>query len=321
VLNLVQFAVVREDPECELRVVRSVGARRALLIGSGGCTAFALRSRHPEIELVLVEPNPAQRELMGRKIEALGTLRGRALFDAFDVGERALDAQLGWTQCGNFEALFRSLRRFLNEFVAAPSEIRDYFESPRAEVATAWFASRYWKAAFAMHFCDALLEAMFTKAATQHALPGSYPAYFQAAFERGLLRADAKDNYFLHHVLLGHYRARALPTYLTTPPELRGIEFRSCRIEEVEDFSEFDLIHLSNVMDWMEDDAIETLFGRLRRTTRSGATVVWRQLNNNAALHSRLGHEFHFESALESELLEKDRSLFYCRIGIARRIA
>ena len=55
-----KFAVVREDPLVEAAVVRRVGARRALVVASGGCTAFALSDTFPELEVVLYDFNPDQ---------------------------------------------------------------------------------------------------------------------------------------------------------------------------------------------------------------------------------------------------------------------
>src|SRR5690349_17004226 len=71
-LNPVKFAVVREDPLVEDALVRRFGARRVLLIASGGCTALSLRALHPELELTLLDPNPAQLERVERKAAALG---------------------------------------------------------------------------------------------------------------------------------------------------------------------------------------------------------------------------------------------------------
>lgn len=318
-----QFAVVREDPEIELAVLERYPARRALVIGSGGCTVFTLRSKQPGLELLVVEPNRAQVEWIEAKSEALRTLPLAERLRAFDVGAEATDDHPGWTQRGNFEGLFRGLRRFLNEFVASAAEFHAFFDDPNPLQAQVWFANRYWKVAFEMFFSDALLEAMFSRAATQHAAPGSYPDYFRRAFERGLIRPDADVNYFLHHVFLGHYRddSRALPPYLISSVLDSHFEICAKRIEEVEDFSAFEFIHLSNVMDWMDESSIARLTSAIRNTTKHGTTLLWRQLNNDRDLAAGFGPAFSTDPEFERSLLSRDRSLFYCHIGVARRIA
>ncbi len=47
--NPIQFAVVREDSQIEMKIVSDFGFERATLIGSGGCTAFCLKAVQPQI--------------------------------------------------------------------------------------------------------------------------------------------------------------------------------------------------------------------------------------------------------------------------------
>ena len=49
----VKFAVVREDPRIEVEVARAIGAKRALVVASGGCTAFAVAQALPALQLTL----------------------------------------------------------------------------------------------------------------------------------------------------------------------------------------------------------------------------------------------------------------------------
>ncbi|MHC4377285.1 MAG: DUF3419 family protein, partial [Planctomycetota bacterium] len=83
--NPLQFAVVREDPRVEFAVLERHPARRALLVASGGCTALALAARLPELELTLVDPNPAQLQWVERKVEGLASLHRAEGRRAFNV--------------------------------------------------------------------------------------------------------------------------------------------------------------------------------------------------------------------------------------------
>lgn len=314
----IQFAVVREDAEIDLAVLGRTRARRALLVASGGCTGFELLSRSVETTVTLVDPNPAQLALVERKIGAL-TASPAERAARFNVGT---DDPLGLCQCGSFEALFRQLRSFLHEFVAPATEWEAFF-SGAASTASAcdrWFATRYWSVAFELFFSDAMLEAMFTPAATRHALPGSYPAYFRRIFERGLRRDDAVANPFLHHVLLGRYRPEHAPPYLSRPLDRSRVELVPSSLEEIEDFSRYDFVGLSNVMDWMDAPAIDRLTASLRESLAPGSAVVWRQLNHAEDLAPRLASRVRFDDALGESLLARDRSLFYdrLRVGFAR---
>lgn len=316
--NPLQFAVVREDPAIDLAVLSKTPARRALLVASGGCTAFTLQQAFPDLELTLVEPNPAQRALVRRKLRLLREGDPRVRPAAWNIESHERE---GLCQGGNFDGLFRQLRGFLYEFVAPQRSWRRFFEGSEESRAGSpdleeWFRSPWWPVAFEIFFSDAVLETMFTAAATQHATPGSYPAYFQSAFERGLCRRDARDNYFLHHALLGMYidRPAALPPYLTRALPSREVRFIETGLEEIDDFSPYDFVGLSNVMDWMPASAIAELCAVVGNTLSPGAAVLWRQLNNEDRHELRFGQRLAASEVLSDELQAADRSLFYNRI-------
>jgi S-adenosylmethionine-diacylglycerol 3-amino-3-carboxypropyl transferase len=309
-----KFAVVREDPAVEAEVIRRAGARRALLVASGGCTALSLLAEHPELEVTAFDANPRQLEHVSAKANA-ARAGERARLNVEDAREDGLN------QCGEFEALFRLLRTMLASFVAVPGEIERFFDAPgdeRHALVARWTSHRYWPALFASTFADGLLRAMFGPAATQHAAPGSYPGYFQRAFERGLAREDAPRNPFLQHVLLGAYRAADAPAYVAARAP-RAPELVEGGLERVPGLERFDVYGLSNVFDWSEDALVADWAGRLARAARPGSAVVFRQLNNERDLRRWFEPAFRFDDALGRELAERDRSLFYNRIEVARR--
>lgn len=310
-----QFAVVREDPDVECALVARSGARRVALVASGGCTALTLASRFPGVALTLVDPNPAQLAHVRAKLDALRTLEGDARLAAFNVGT---DDGAGLSARGNFEALFRGLRDTLRAFVASPAEIAAVCAG-EADAAPL-IGSRYWPAAFAMWLSDALLHAMFGPDATQHAPPGSYPAYFRARIERGLADPARGSNRFLHHVLLGGYVPAAPPPWIAwRPPDDVAMELVHGTLADL-DPAAFDLLHLSNVFDWMGPAAVEALAGHVATRARPGTVVTWRQLNNDRDL-APLFPGFDFDPALEAELLAGERSLFYARLRVGVRRA
>src|SRR5205823_2108826 len=182
---------VREDPEIEAALVERTHARAILLVASGGCTALTLAARLPELRITAFDANPLQLEHVRNKAHAAA--RG----DLSELGRL--------NQAGEFEGLFRLMRAAVEEFVAPRGEIARYFDGNR-DWASNWLQSPYWPAVFSTVFNDPLLHAMFGRGATQHAEPGSYPGYFQRAFERGLFRDDGPRNPWLQHVLEGGTR-------------------------------------------------------------------------------------------------------------------
>jgi S-adenosylmethionine-diacylglycerol 3-amino-3-carboxypropyl transferase len=312
----IKFAVVREDPDVEHTLCLRTKAERVLVVASGGCTALTLVHRDPRLRVTAFDMSEGQLTHLEDKRRAVG----RGDLRALNVGDESPD---GWNQKGEFESLFRTLRRFLEEMVASPSELAKYFDesttaAARAGLVEGWLGSQYWPVAFSVAFHEAFLHAMFGPAATRHAEPGSYPAYFQRAFERGLQREDGPRNYFLSHVLLGSYGPRHAPDYVHGG-SLPEIELVHGQLPTVPDLARFDVVSLSNVFDWSDDTLVAEWAGVLARDLRRGALVVLRQLNNRRDVRRFFAEAFDFDDAGSEDRLARDRSLFYERIEVATR--
>ena len=318
--NKVQFAVVREDPMVEAELIRLTGARNVLLVASGGCTALTLQALFPDLHITLFDFNPAQLERVREKMRALRDIDETKRHRRFNIGTN--DSR-GLNQSGNFESLFRGLREFIFDLIADEAEIRVLFEEKGqlARVSEVLFSSKYWRVAFDLYFSDSLLNTMFGPDATQHAKTGSYPRYFQTLFEKGLTSAKAFDNYFLHHVFLGYYlqRPASLPYYLLAPPTDYHFQMVAGTLDQVPELQRFDLISLSNITDWMPLAESASLIGHLQSEMKSGASVLYRQLNNYTDLSTYFGDSFEFNQTLGVQFQEIERSLFYSSVRVGRR--
>lgn len=314
--NSIQFAVVREDPQIEMDVIIRFGLERAVLIGSGGCTAFCLKALKPDLEIVLIEPNKAQIELVEEKNRLLKNYEKKQLLTKFGVGNSDENSLI---ERGNFESLFRQFRLFIHEFVASAAEIENSFVNNTPRFWEEIFANRYWKVAFELFFSDAILMAMFTEAAIQHAPKNSYPAYFQTALEKGLRREDFSENYFLHHIFLGRYLndEAALPYYLVNLPENFDLKFFNGFAQDYQRFDGRQLVHFSNIFDWCDEKIVCEIVKSVSNLEK-GSVVILRQLNNEKNYREQFGDKFCW---LPTEnILENDRSLFYSKIEIGEKI-
>ena len=313
----VKFAVVREDPRVEDALVEQVDAERALCVASGGDTALHLTFRHPELRVTAFDFNPAQLDHARRKADAIAE-GGLA---RLNIGDASRD---GLSQCGSFEALFRILRTAVTELVCEEAKLERFFEpdtdpSWRHEVLDRVTASAYWPRLFDTTFFHPLLDTMFGPEATQHAAPGSYPRYFQGVFEQGLADDDAHRNPFLQHILLGRYRPADAPDFLSCQRRLDVDWVHGTLLDVPGSLARFDLIHLSNIFDWSDDDVVESWSERLERECTEGTAIVIRQLNNERSLETFFEPAFAFDHALGDRLLAGDRSLFYNRILVGFR--
>jgi S-adenosylmethionine-diacylglycerol 3-amino-3-carboxypropyl transferase len=317
-----RFAVVREDPDVEHALCQRPrgdggGAGAVLVVASGGCTALTLALREPALRVTAFDAAPRQL----RHLEAKRDAVARGDLTALNVGD---DSPEGLTQCGEFESLFRTLRRFVEEMVAPREAVARYFDpvttaEERAGLVGAWTTHRYWPVAFSLALHDDLLHAMFGPAATQHAVPGSYPGYFRRAFEGALRNEAGPRNPFLAHVLLGKYLPAYAPDYVRAG---RGadLELVEGQLGDVPHLERFDVVSLSNVFDWSDDAVVAAWASLLGRHLRPGATVVLRQLNNRRDVARFFANRFAFDDALGDDLLRRDRSFFYERILVATRL-
>ncbi|HEY3818953.1 MAG TPA: DUF3419 family protein [Polyangiaceae bacterium] len=313
---MIKFAVVREDPNVEHALCLRVKAERVLVVASGGCTALTLLHRDPRRRVTAFDL--AEGQLVHLEAKRAAVARGE--LRALNVGDDSPD---GLNQGGEFESLFRTLRRFIEELVAPAPELAAYFDEStsaeaRASLLERWLSSRYWPVAFSLAFHDAFLHAMFGPAATRHADPGSYPAYFQRAFERGLRREDGPRSYFLSHVLRGFYDPRHAPDYVHGGA-LPEVELVHGQLLDVPELSRFDVVSLSNVLDWSDDDLAARWAAALAGALRPGALVVLRQLNNRRDVRRFFAEAFDFDDAGSEDRVSGERSLFYERIEVAAR--
>ncbi|MCP4499661.1 MAG: DUF3419 family protein, partial [Deltaproteobacteria bacterium] len=275
----------------------------------------------------------AQLELCQKKLDLLLTEQSRPLSQktlrAFGVEQK----EAALIEGGNFETLFRQLRQFLFAFVVDEEDVFQAFSRGNiVEDCDRWFAHSYWTVAFELFFSDALLNEMFTPAATQHAPAGSYPGYFRSRLEEALRKKDAEHNPFLQHIFLGQYLSphlasssedstSVLPSFLTSSnaPRPSHIELRLGLLQDVADLERYQVIALSNVMDWLDDDEKRRLLQTLARTCRPKTQLILRQLNNIQDLAPFMQDAFVLDEEQSAELTRLECSAFYERVQIWRR--
>ena len=311
--NSAQFAVVREDPQIEMNIIKEFNLNRATLIGSGGCTAFCLKSVNPLIVITLIEPNAAQIELVKRKSVVLESADRKQINENFGIGNSRRDNLI---ECGNFESLFRQLRLFIQEFIISEDDIERILIENSTDLWRQIFAHPYWETAFELFFSDSMLTAMFTETAIQHAPKNSYPNYFRRILECGLLRSDASQNYFLHHIFLGRYLAdeKSLPYYLVNLPTNFEFAFFQDFAQNFDGFKERQLADFSNIFDWCGEAEVKQIAENAAGNLESGSVIMFRQLNNQKNFRALFGNNFNWLETAETAAA--DRSLFYEKIEI-----
>ena len=89
-------------------------------------------------------------------------------------------------------------------------------------------------------------------------------------------------------------------------------------LTDVNEISRFQLISLSNIFDWSDDNLVEKWANYLK-DIESGSCITIRQLNNDRDIKKYFKDQFYEEKSIAQKFLEKDRSLFYNNFIVLRK--
>jgi S-adenosylmethionine-diacylglycerol 3-amino-3-carboxypropyl transferase len=337
-----RFAQVREDAALDAAVVRALpdGARVAM-VGSGGCTLAHLVQEPRLARIVAVDPNPAQIALCRLKL-ALAALapasrlaplghapcaperRARELerlcssagVEPAALGDADELARLGPDHMGRYEAVFAELRRGLAPIAEALAARLERAERTPLDARAVSVLDDAFAAAMALP----ILVRLFGEDATRNpARP--FARHFAERTRAALESPLAFENPYLASVLLGRFPGAAVPPWLSEPPPARApetilrAETMQAHLASVSE--EYDLVHLSNILDWLSPEDARSALAGAHRALRPGGRVLIRQLNSVLNIPESFDG-FAWEPDAE-RLHRGDRSYFYARLHLGRK--
>jgi S-adenosylmethionine-diacylglycerol 3-amino-3-carboxypropyl transferase len=345
------FAQVREDALQDLSLVESLREGAAvLLVASGGCTAAALAANPRVARIRLVDPNSAQLALCRLKLRLLeGTpsqdrlaFLGHAPLEAAarEAALAPLWSELGlepnalgpWAETcsagpdamGRYERTFAALRAQLAADVD-PLNALLRLSNPDEQAARIAGTSlgaaidEAWRVVFDLP----ILVALFGEGATANRAV-DFSAHFAARTRHVLSTLPAATNPYLWQVFAGAYPPGHPVTWLELPcpTRLADVTFEQASMNEAlaDDSERFDLIHLSNILDWLTPDAAEETLARTWERLAPGGVVIVRQLNSTLDVRAA-GSRFAWDLDTAARLHAGDRSFFYRELHVGRRVA
>ncbi len=333
-------AQVREDPRHDLELARRVSAGgTVVMIASGGETAACI-GRLP-LRLVGVDMNPAQLALARVKWELAGmvpaedaaTLLGhlpmlagerrrrmKSLLDALDLDEDVFGppewiAERGVDHGGRYEVCFAELRERLEPW---RGELEAMLNSDEAvpDFGGAWLDE-----AFAEVMSLENLVCLFGQEATQNPRR-SFSDHFTARTREVIGRMPPRDNPFLWQILAGCFPPGCRYDWLEDDrPMVAEVEWRQGKMDVVLDSmaaESTDLVHLSNILDWLSPDEARATLRSARRVMKPGGLVILRQLNSTLEI-GEIDAGIAWDVELGKAMEARDRSYFYPHIHVGSR--
>jgi S-adenosylmethionine-diacylglycerol 3-amino-3-carboxypropyl transferase len=330
-------------------VDRLRGDVRVIMVASGGCTA-SLLGAHPKVTwLRLVDPNAAQLALSRLKLRLLATcepaermaLLGRsplrseerrnrlateldALGFAADVlGPPALVAEQGPDHVGRYERLFAELRARLEDQASAIDALlgsSDVAEQRRRVAPEGGLWKRIREALDEVMAAQNLSRLFGEDAIANSVEP--FASHFARRIRHVLGTLPAAGNPYLHQMLRGRDPEGTTVPWLTEPipGRLPCLDWSCASMAHAlaESRASFDVVHLSNILDWLSPEAAGATLALAHQALRPGGWTIVRQLNSRLDVRA-LGPGFDWRSREADALLAQDRSFFYRELHLGRK--
>ena len=339
-----------------LQTIKAAQPRMAM-VASGGCTAALLCASGRLDRLTLIDTNPAQLALTALKLLLLehapedrlailghrpmsATARLEALEKLLDksalglaldtLGPAATLAALGPDFSGRYEYVFAALRVALSEHQRQLQELLALADTVNQTALTAPLTP------LGMALDDAF-ETVMTQDNLVRLFGVNATANGEEPFARHFLRRlriclanlPANTNPYLQSMLLGKMPVHTKNHMLWLSQKQLGAEgvaetkceYIAGHMEEVlagMAKNSLDIVHLSNILDWLPGQAAGTTLAQASRALKSGGLIVIRRLNSSLDIQA-LSEDFRWLPQ-SKQLHAGDRSFFYKSLHVGEKL-
>jgi S-adenosylmethionine-diacylglycerol 3-amino-3-carboxypropyl transferase len=239
------------------------------------------------------------------------------------LGPAELLAQIGPDFAGRYELLFARLRGELEHFSDELHVVLnlDSAEERVTRVDPRTALGRAIDDAFDRTMALPNLVRLFGAAATRNSVQ-PFSRHFACRTRHAIANLPTKNNPYLWQLLTGHFPAGAKYPWLDapSPAQMPTIDFSITTFdaELAKHRGRFDLVHLSNILDWLAPDEARRTLDLANQALRPGGMVFIRQLNSTLAIPS-LNRSFSWLTSEADALHARDRSFFYARLHLGQK--
>lgn len=344
--DLIRYAQVWEDADVLLAAARVAPGEHVLSIGSAGDNALALLIADPAsitaIDLSLpqihcirlrlaayrVLDHPALLELMGsrpstRRAHLLDTVLRHETIEpecaAFWSGLTAEVEAHGVGGVGKFERYFRLFREKVLPLVHSTDTVTSLLVPKPTEARDAFYRTRWnnlrWRLMLKLFFSRFVMGRLGRDPAFFTHAQGSLSDQVAARTRHALTVLDPSENPYLHWILKGIH-GTALPLALREE-HFATIRDRLDRIEvaltplEAYWGRRFDAFNLSDLFEYLDEDAFTDLYGTILAMANPGARLVYWNMMVPRRAPEPHAHRIAPDTTLAARLHGADKAFFY----------
>lgn len=312
------FAQVREDPAIEIFCINELGKNNnnidVLCICSGGCTVLSILSEKIS-KLDTIDFNKEQLYLCNLK---------RAICNYFNHKNKILKFYYG-------EFNKEQYKIYLGNLDIDP-EVKQYWNNNLDYIH--FGINRYGKFEelfrqliksnfnYKKIFNRENLINIFGQSAVENSNEREFYNHFQNIINTYQKLYLPSENYFYHQILYDKYDENCLPFYFSN---LNNIKNNGHKINYICDnfldyiysckINSYDIIHTSNLTDWMNSDIIENMLKQIYIILKINGFVILRRLNGDYNLNNLVGKYFTIINDIPI-----DKSHFYLEIVVGTKI-
>ena len=352
IFGSIVYAQAWEDPAIDIEALGIGPEDDVFAICASGDNPLAFLLEGPR-SLVALDLNRAQTALLKLKMAAIATLTHGELLEFVGVrpcGRREAyyarirevlepDAREFWDRnpdlvrrgvmhVGRFERYFRIFRWTVLPLVHSQETVARLLACRTLEEQAEFFNERWntwrWRALFRVFFGRTVMGRLGRDPAFFKYVETSRVAdQFLARARHVLVELPVRGNWFVEYILTGDYAdERSLPPYLLeeSHPRLRKLLDRVTVVtDEIEAYlpsveeGRFSKFYLSDMFEYISDEAYERLLGEIVRAGRDGGRLSYRNLLVPRERPPSLSQSLVTDRDLGGRLNFRDRSFFYAR--------
>lgn len=286
--------------------------------------AFQVLSHGEVLELIGSRPSNRRLELYAHCATQLEPA-SRAFWDAQKAG---IERGIGSAAIGKFERYFDLFRRFILPLMLPTRDVRSLLQHKTQAEREKFYRERVnswrWQLPYRLFFSRTAMGRLGRDPEFFKYVEKDVAGSIQERAGHALTKLDPSQNPYLTWILTGQH-GTALPLYLrpehfeTIRSRLGRLEWRKQSVEEyLEEAgpSSVDRYNLSDIFEYMSDEATQTLLARLAADGKAGGRLVYWNMLAPRSRAATLADQLKPLSAEAERLHALDPAFFYSRLVI-----